>query len=352
MDNNEQTTQETNNATDTDTNTEQHQGTQTDLETDAATEPADDNIEGSQSEPEPDSPQTTPDDKHLNAIKTVNQNLESLQEQFDKHIARNQTQQKLFDKFYQEMEANKEDALFEAYQKPVINNLIQLYDSLVGVEGELESICKNLATVETENEVVNNSDEKQNADIIDPFEALEKWFESFSKLKQNKQKSIVNNVNKYNQLFAILESFWKVPRDKQPSFQKDLLTFQNNFKIVRLELEEVLYRMNVTPNDEPSETGDKLNLELHTTVDTKVIADEKLDKCVAEMLRIGFNRSKKDQQGQEQKQVIRREEVIIYRYEPSSEEPEETTADIPANEPEETASENKTSGSEEPVDGN
>jgi molecular chaperone GrpE (heat shock protein) len=287
-------------------------------ETERATEPTDENSEGSQTEPEPESPQTKPVDVHLNAIATVNQNLVDLQEQFDKQIARNQTQQQMFEtqqqmfeKFYQEIEANKEDALFEAFHKPVIHNLIQLYDHFVEVEAQLKAIFDTFEIDETQNaDVSDPTDETQNADVNDPFNSLENWFEMYGELNDG---WLRRSAKSNQELMSTLESLRAVPKDSLLHFQKDLLQFQKNLEIVRLELEEVLYRMNVTPYDEHPK---KLDRKLHKTLGTEETDDSDLHMHVAEIRKIGFYWSKAE------KQVIRPEEVIIYRYKPSADEPE------------------------------
>ena len=338
MANNKERTQETNDAIETDTSTEEGNGTQTASETETVTESPAENSQGSQIESQPDPAQTQPVDAYRNAIATVNQNLVILREQFDTHIARNQNQQKMFNKFYQATEANKGDALFEAFHKPVASNLIDLYDHFVKVEGELTTICETFGT-----------DETQNADVNDPFESLNKWFEWYDGLKERKQKNLKGSTN---ELFPILESLRAMPKDKHPhsqDSQEKLLQFQKNLTIVRLDLEEVLYRMNVIPYDGRLE---KLDLKLHKTVDTIQTNKREEDNLVAEIRKIGFYWSKKDEQGQEQKQVIRPEEVVIYQYDPSSDESKETTDDKSTNEPEETTGENDTRESEGPVDDN
>ena len=341
MDNNERTTEKTNNddSVQLDTSTEECNGTQTASETETATESPAENSQGSQSEPQPEPAQTQPvDASYLNAIETVNQNLVTLQEQFDTQIARNQNQQKMFDKFYREMEANKGDALFEAFHKPVAHNLIQLYDHFVEVEAQLTTICETFGTAET-----------QNADVNDPFESLDNWFKWYGNFTERQQKKLKKLMPSDNKLLPILESLKELPRDKQPLYEKELLQFQKNLTIVRRDLEEVLYRMNVIPYDEHPE---KLDLKLHKTVDTKPTDNSEKDMHVAYIRKFGFYWAKKEKQGQVQKQVIRPEEVVIYRYQPPADEPKETTDDKPTNEPEDRTGENDTSESEGPVDGN
>ena len=324
---------------------------QTTQEKNDAVETSVKNSQDSQTQPDQEPDQTNHVDVLLNAITTVNEDLVNLKEQFDEHIASNKDKQKMFDekqemfdkkqemfdKFYQEIETNKVDALFEAFHKPVIHNLIQLYDHFVEVEDQLKTIC---GTFET--------DDTQNLDVNDPFESLDKWFNWYNELTEKEQKKLSKLTD---ELLPILKQLKAVPKDKQPSSQEDLLQFQKNFKIVQLELVEVLYRMNVVPYDEhpEKEKPEKLDLKLHKSVDTKSTYKEEEDMHVAERRKIGFYWSKSDQ---EQKQVIRPEEVVIYRYQPSENAPNESTDDKLTNGPEETTGENDTSESEVHVDEN
>ena len=338
MDNNERTTEKTNNddSVQLDTSTEECNGTQTTSETETATESPAENSQGSQSEPQPEPAQTQPvGASYLSAIATVNQKLEALQEQFDTHIAQNQDRRVMFDKFYKEMEDNKGDALFEAFHKPVAHNLIQLYDHFVEVEDELTTICESFGNAET-----------LNADVSDPFEDLDNWFKWYGKLKKRAQNNLTKSTN---ELLPILKLLKTLSRDNHSHYQKDLLQFQKSLTIVRGVLEEVLYRMNVIPYDEHPE---KLDLKLHKTVDTKPTDNSEEDMHVAETRKIGFYWAKKEKQGQVQKQVIRPEEVVIYRYQPPADEPKEATDDKPTNEPEDPTGENDTRESEGPVDEN
>ena len=334
MDNNERTTQKTNDdSIQMDTSTEEDNGTQTASETETAIESSAENSQGSQSEPQPEPSQTQPvDASYLNAIETVNQNLVTLQEQFDTHIVRNQNQQKMFDKYYQETEANKGDTLFEAFHKPIALNLIRLYDHFVEVEAQLTDILEFFGNAEM-----------QNVDVPGPFESLDKWFKWYDSLKENRQNKLMKPTN---ELLPILESLKALSRD-----EKDLLQFQKNLAIVRLDLEEVLYRMNVIPYDN-DKRPEKLDLKLHRTVDTKPTDKREEDEYVVDIRKIGFYWAKKEKQGQVQQQVIRPTEVVIYRYQPPANEPKEATNNEPTNEPEDLTDENDTRESEGPVDNN
>ena len=66
--------------------------------------------------------------------------LSELKELFEKQISRNQNQIKMFDTMYHEMKAYKENFLSEALHKPIIHNLIQLYDTFASLESQFEGI--------------------------------------------------------------------------------------------------------------------------------------------------------------------------------------------------------------------
>lgn len=174
-----------------------------------------------------------------NALTEISQTLVSLQDLFEKQIARNQNQTEMFDKLYAEMKDYKESFLLEVLHKPIIHNLIQLYDSFMLIESQL-------------NEILIDKDEN-------------------------------------------------VLLDELSQYQKNLENF-------RFKLEEVLYRMDVTPYKDSSETLDR---QLHKT--RKVISsdDPTQDQKIAEVHKIGFYWREK---------VFRPEEVTIFRYNPSADE--------------------------------
>ncbi len=181
-------------------------------------------------------PQTDTDDLEIpqaNALIEINQTLAALQDLFEKQIARNQNQTQMFDKMYTEMKDYKESFLLEVLHKPIIHNLIQLYDSFLSIESQLDDI------------------------LTDKEESM------------------------------LLE---------------ELSQYRKNLENFRFKLEEVLYRMDVTPYKESLETLDR---QLHKT--RKVISsdDPKQDGKVAEVHKVGFNWRDK---------VFRPEEVTIFRY--------------------------------------
>lgn len=166
----------------------------------------------------------------------IQQSLAVLQELFEKQIARNQNQTEMFDKIYAEMKDYKESFLLEVLHKPIIHNLIQLYDSYLLLESQLDVIL---------------SDEKE-------------------------------------------------------MISGPLSQYRNNLENFRYKLEEVLYRLDVTPFVESEETLDR---QLHKTRQTISTDDPEQDMKIAEVHKIGFNWRDK---------VFRPEEVTIYRYSDST----------------------------------
>ena len=171
----------------------------------------------------------------------INQNLGALRQLFQEQIANNQNQIKMFDAIYREMNDYKENFLLESLHKPVIHNLINLYDSFTTLESQFDGILKPL----------NGTDE------IRPQE-----------------------------------------------FSEALLQFQKNLKNVRVELVEVLYRIDATPYEEHPET---LNRKLHSTIARKPTDTPEQHQRVAEIHKVGFYWRDK---------VFRREEVTIFHYTP------------------------------------
>ena len=181
----------------------------------------------------------------------INQTLAALQDLFEKQIARNQNQTEMFDKMYAEMKDYKESFLLEVLHKPIIHNLIQLYDSFISIESQL-------------NDILIGAEENM---LLD-----------------------------------------------------QLSQYQQNLENFRFKLEEVLYRMDVTPYTESLETLDR---QLHKTRGVISSDDPKQDKKIAEVHKVGFNWRDK---------VFRPEEVTIYRYTPSGQKPEDTVSESPLDE--------------------
>ena len=180
-----------------------------------------------------------------NNLTEVNQSLAALQELFEKQIARNQNQTEMFDKIYAEMKDYKESFLLEVLHKPIIHNLIQLYDSFVSLESQFDEICC--------------GDEE-------------------------------NMIDELSQYRKNLENF-------------------------RFKLEEVLYRMDVTPY---TDSSDSLDRQLHKTRQVISTDDPEQDQKIAEVHKIGFNWREK---------VFRPEEVTIFRYTSATQKSDDITSE-------------------------
>ena len=270
---------------------EQSIDTQTASETDTATEFSDANsVQGENDD----------DSQALNALAEINQRLEVLQELFetqsanaqespplqselaqmdqrlaalhalfDNQIARNQNQKQMFDTIYREMKDYKENSLMEAFQKPIIHNLIQFYDNFVEVEAQFGGI----------NRIIESLDSLFDDGCVKQLETL--------RPKEEAEK---------------LQQTWKALKEK-------LADFRNNMENVRFKLVEILYRIDVEPYEE--KPPKKLDRELHKTIETEPTDDPDQNQNVTKVHRIGFYWGEK---------VFRPAEVTILRYTPSAEE--------------------------------
>ena len=236
----------------------------------------------------------------------TDQRLIDLHELFDKQIARNQNQKQMLDTIYREMTSYKEDALLDAYHKPIIHNLIQLYDNLELVEAQLSEIDK---TIESQFEIGDKT-----------LELLEPLIESVhgKELKKILPKELPQDVGQFR--LDMKEGLSQFRTQFQSSVKDALLQFQKNLENVRFELEEVLYRMDVIPYEEHPE---KLDQKLHKTLKTTPTDDPNKDREVVEIHKTGFYWREK---------VLRPEEVTIYRYMPPTDKPEETVVENPTGE--------------------
>ena len=213
----------------------------------------------------------------VDVLVSVNQRLATLQELFEKQITRNQNQKQMFDAIYSEMKDYKENVLLEAFHKPIIHNLIQFYDHFVEVESQLNRISKPFETFETWSNSVSDGLFKK----IRPAELADELLDFRRKLKEE------------------LSQFW------------------TNLKNLHFALEEVLYRLDVTPYEEHPT---KLDRKLHKTLDTIPTDDPDKDQEVAAIHKIGFYWREK---------VFRPEEVTIFRYTQPAD--EETVGENPTN---------------------
>jgi molecular chaperone GrpE (heat shock protein) len=218
---------------------------------------ADSHLEENSNTPDMDETKnpTTPLDNaellQLGTLTEMNQTLAALQDLFEKQITRNQNQTQMYDKMYAEMKDYKESFLLEVLHKPVIHNLIQLYDSFISLESQLDDI-----------------------------------------LIGKEERTLLDQLSQY----------------------------RNNLENFRFKLEEVLYRMDVTPYKDSPETLDR---QLHKTRKVLSSNDPEQDQKVAEVHKIGFNWRDK---------VFRPEEVTIFRYTPATQNPEGTVSISPSGE--------------------
>ncbi len=216
-------------------------------------------------ETEPPSVKSEPDPEYMNVLKSVEQHLSTLKELFTGQIARNQNQKQMFDSIYREMKEYKENSLLDTYQKPVIHNLIQFYDNYVKVKTQLDGISATL--------------------------------ESFAPLFENTSDKKLNKL--------LLKEMGDDMPQVWTNLKKALSEFRNNMENVHIELEEVLYRMDVEPYEQQTEHLKKLDRKLHKTIKTIPTDDPDRHESVAEVRKIGFYWREK---------VFRPEEVDIFRY--------------------------------------
>ncbi len=192
--------------------------------------------------------------KMFEMIQTLPTTLSELKELFEKKISGNESQITMFDKMYHEMNDYKNNFLLQAVHKPVIHNLIQLYDVFMALESQFKDILEK--------------------DDITDSEGL----------------------------------------------SQELQQFQTNMENVRFELEEALYRIDVTPYEEQPEM---LDVKLHKTLKVKPTNDPEEDRKVVKIHKKGFCWGDK---------VFRREEVTIYQYESPKAKPKDKTNEHTLNE--------------------
>ena len=223
----------------------------------------------------------------------IDQRLANLHELFKNQIARNQNQRQMFDTIYREMKDYKENSLMEAFHKPIIHNLIQFYDNFVGVESQLDDIGKTIDAF---------------ADLFDDEAAAKQ----LSQLRPKERTEDLTTV-------------WR-------GLKRRLSNFRNNMENVRIELEEVLYRIDVEPY---AERLNELDRKLHKTIKTIPTDDPDKHQAVATIHKIGFYWREK---------IFRPEEVTIFRYTQPVDKDIETAS-------EETVGENPTKKKGDETDG-
>ncbi|MDE0019363.1 MAG: nucleotide exchange factor GrpE [Candidatus Poribacteria bacterium] len=233
---------------------------------------SDENGEESQSESEQDETSTT-DAGYTSMLTSIDRHLSKLEELFTSQITRNQNQREMFDAIYGEMKDYKENVLLEAFQKPIIHNLIQFYDNFVLVESQLVDMSETLNAL---GDLLTDEVSAKQLRAIRPKQRAEDAPKISDRLKRK------------------------------------LSDFRNNMENVRIELEEVLYRMDVEPYEEHPE---KLDRKLHKTLKTIPTDDPDQDENVAAVHKTGFYW---------RDAVFRPEEVTILRYTPPTDESSET----------------------------
>ena len=133
---------------------------------------------------------------------------------------------------------------------------------------------------------------------------------TYREMKEYKENAILEALHKpiihyliglYDN-FRLVESQLNAILNSTEIRSDDLSQFQNNLKNVGWELEEVLFRLDVSPYEERLETLDR---KLHKTLATKPADTPEDDRKVAEVHKIGFYWRDK---------VFRPEEVTIFRY--------------------------------------
>lgn len=70
------------------------------------------------------------------------ENLTELQTLFEAKIARDENQTAMFDALYREMKDYKENFLLEAAHKPVIKDMLMLYDNFVELESQIDELVR------------------------------------------------------------------------------------------------------------------------------------------------------------------------------------------------------------------
>ncbi len=223
----------------------------------------------------------------LPKLVSMEQEMSALRELFTKQLARNQRHQQMFDAVYKEMKAYKDDRFREIFHKPVINNLIRLYDNFKEVESQLRDLKE-----------VSGADGSE----VNIGDLIVSVFNDRPEKEQKKLLKQVKSARSVKSLAERLQSIQENSKEVQPKSQVGLSQFQKNLENVRVQLEEVLCRMEVTPYTEHPE---RLNMEMHQTVDTIETDDPDKDEVVVEIRKSGFKW---------REQIFRLEEVIIYRY--------------------------------------
>ena len=222
-------------------------------------------------------------------------------------------------------DASSEDALDAASDSPVENNgdggeISPEEDAPTAVQPDaLAEVNQSLSELRQlfENQTARNA--TQNSELRQLFESQiarnatqNKMFDAIHReMKEYKENSllvalhkpIIQNLIGFYDNFTLIESQLNdILNGTEGIRSDDLSQFQKNLENVRFELEEVLYRLDVTPYEERLETLDR---KLHKTLATKPADTPEQDGKVAEVHKIGFYWGDK---------MFRPEEVTIFRY--------------------------------------
>ena len=134
---------------------------------------------------------------------------------------------------------------------------------------------------------------------------------TYREMKEYKENSLLEAYHKpvihelirfYDSLKQVESQLDRILDEMEEIRPGGLSRFRQNLKNVCAELEEVLYRLDVTPYEEHPETLDR---KLHKTLDARPADSPEQDRKVAEVHKIGFYWRDK---------VFRPEVVTIFRY--------------------------------------
>ncbi len=195
-----------------------------------------------------------------------------------------------------ELPALQTDLLAEVNQNIVELQQLQT-DSLAEVNQSLSGLRQLF-----EGQIARNANQNKMFDAI--HREMKEYKENF--LLEAIHKPIIQNLIGFYDSFKLIGSqLDDILNEREDIRSDDLSQFQKNLENMGFELEEILYRLDVTPYEEHLEMLDR---KLHKTLDTKPTDIPEQDGKVAEVHKIGFYWRDK---------IFRPEEVTIFRYTPS-----------------------------------
>ena len=251
---------------------------------------------GDEVSPEKDEPPALQTDD----LSEVNQNIAELRQLFEDQI---QDQNNKFEKLYRDLEKYKAHFL-EDLHKTVSPNLTLRVEtpSKIDVVEEtapsvpedeppalqtdgLAEVNQNIAELRQlfEDQIARNANQNK------MFDAIHREMKDYKEnsLLEALHKPIIHNLIGFYDNFTLIESQLNdILNETEDIRLDDLSQFQKNLENIRFELEEVLYRLDVTPYEERRETLDQ---KLHKTLDTKPADTPEQDGKVAEVHKIGFH---------------------------------------------------------------